>query len=75
MSNETKFFNSPIEFSLYIEKLSVDTKKPCTETILDYCADRFIDIEDISGMISPQLKEKLAVEFIKSGMLPKVNTL
>ena len=54
-------FSNPNEFSLHIELL----KKPDStyiETILDYCEENFIDVEDIAILINKTLKDKIANE-------------
>lgn len=58
----TKEFNTPTEFSQYIETVSVKTNQSCMDVLIDYCEKKEIDLEGISRLLSTSLKEKIRVE-------------
>lgn len=65
----TKRFRSPTEFSLYIEERVVREKISYMDAIIDYCTNNDVDIDNIGGLITPTLKEKIQVEAEDSNML------
>jgi replication initiation and membrane attachment protein DnaB len=58
----TKEFNTPSEFSQFIEKTSYSTRQSCMDVLIDYCEKKEIDLEGISRLLSASLKEKIRVE-------------
>lgn len=67
-------FQNSTAFSQYIERRSIQEKTECMNIILDFCEKRFLDIDDITHLISRPLKEKLKVEMIKNGMAKSTET-
>jgi hypothetical protein len=63
-----------VDFSLFIENLAIDKKLSRMDAILSYCADNFIDPIDIVPNISKSLKDKIEMEMIEEGKLPKFTT-
>ena len=63
-----------IDFSLFIENLAIEKKLTRMDAILLYCADNFIDPMDIVPNISKSLKDKIEMEMIEEGKLPKFTT-
>lgn len=59
------------EFSLFIENLSVEKKMTKMDTILEYCADNFIDPIEVVPNISKSLKDKIELELQAEGKLPQ----
>lgn len=55
-------FNNANEFSLHIEALKSEKGTSYVETILDYCEENMIDVEEITDLISKNLKEKISME-------------
>lgn len=55
-------FSHPNEFSLHIETLKIQNQTSYMETIIDYCDENFIDVEDVVPLINKILKEKIADE-------------
>ena len=60
-----------VEFSLFIEMLAVKKKLTLMDTILEFCEENFIDPIEIITQISKSLKDKIEIELIEEGKLPK----
>lgn len=58
----TKKFRNAIEFSLYIENRVLDQKAGYMDSIIAYCTEADIDIENIGKLITTSLKEKIRCE-------------
>jgi ethanolamine utilization protein EutQ (cupin superfamily) len=58
-------FNTPNDFSLYIEKRANLECSTCLDTIVSYCSEVDIDVESVKKMINKSLKEKLHKEAIE----------
>lgn len=58
----TKEFNTPSEFSQFIEKSAYNTGDSCMDVLIDYCQKKEIDLEGISRLLSASLKEKIRLE-------------
>lgn len=69
-----KEFCGEVDFSLFIEKLSIEKRLSRMDTILLYCENNFIDPIDIVPNISKSLKDKIEMEMISEGKLPKFTT-
>ena len=48
---------------------------PYMDAVLDYCAENYIDPEDIASLINKSLRDKIQVEMQEANMLPKQATL
>ena len=66
-----EFFESPNKFSQHIEKKAQEKKQTLFETLLEFCTLNHIEPEDIKGMISKSLRDKIEVEVRKDNMLPR----
>jgi hypothetical protein len=64
-------FNTASSFSLFIEKRAMEKHMPYMDTVLEYCAENYIDPEDIASLINKSLKDKIQIEMIEANMLPK----
>lgn len=64
-------FKSANEFSLHIEKMAVEKGLSHLDAVLKYCAENFIDPEDIASKINKSLKEKIEQDFRELNYLPK----
>lgn len=62
-----------VEFSEFIEKTTIDGNY--IDTIIDYCRENYIDLEDIKSLIHPTLKEKIRAEAMKVGLMKSLGTL
>lgn len=58
----TKKFNTSIEFSQFIERKAYNSKNSYFDILLDYCLSNDIEMESISKLLSPSLKDKLEAE-------------
>lgn len=75
MIDNESLFLSPTEFSIMIEKLAVETRKPLIDTMIKYCEEHYIDFEEITHLISKPLQDKLRMEFVSTGHLKGGATL
>jgi hypothetical protein len=62
------------EFSLHIENLAIEKKLTRMDAILSYCEENFIDPIDIALNISKSLRDKIEMEMIEEGKLPRSTT-
>lgn len=65
----TKRFRSPTEFSLYIEERVVKERLGYMDAIIDYCHTNDVDIDNVGGLITPSLKEKIQLEAEDNNMM------
>lgn len=68
LENDVLFKDSS-SFSQFIERKSVIEDETRMQTILNFCEERVLDIDDITHLISSQLKEKIKNEMIHSGLM------
>lgn len=62
-----------VEFSEFIEKTTIDGNY--IDTIIEYCKENYIDLEDIKSLIHPTLKEKIRAEAMHTGLMKSLGTL
>lgn len=68
-------FESANDFSMFIE-LDAKTKNiPVLDAVLEFCEENYIDPIEISKFVNKSLKDKLEINFIDSGFLPKSASL
>ena len=65
----TKRFRSPTEFSLYIEERVVKEHLGYMDAVIDYCQTNDVDIDNVGGLITPSLKEKIQLEAEDNNMM------
>lgn len=58
----TKKFRTANDFSIFIEKYSVENRLGYMDAIIDYCSKNDIDLESVGPLVSKSLKEKIRVE-------------
>lgn len=63
-----------VDFSLFIENMAIEKKLSRMDTILLYCSENFIDPIDVVVNISKALKDKIELEMIEEGKLPRITT-
>jgi Phage late-transcription coactivator len=69
-------FESSKDFCLHIEELvKKDPEESYINTILTFAEERGYDIDDISPLLSPALKQKLYDEASKTYSMPKITTV
>lgn len=73
--SNTNQFSTASSFSLFIEKRAKEKKMPYMDAVLAYCAENYIDPEDIASLINKSLRDKIQVEMQEANMLPKQATL
>jgi hypothetical protein len=74
-SENTNQFNTASSFSLFIEKKAREKRMPYMDAVLEYCAENYIDPQDIASMINKSLRDKIQMEMIEANMLPKQGKL
>lgn len=72
---EQPMFKSAAQFSMYIERFAIDKRMTHMEAVLHYCAENYVDPDDIKHLINKSLKDKIEVDMINENMLPKRATL
>ena len=70
-----KYMQSPKEFSLEIEKISIDKRINHMDAVLWYCRNKEIEPESVSRLITKSLKEKIEANARELNFLPKVASL
>lgn len=55
-------FETPTQFSLYIEDIANRTGQTYLETIAEFCDENLVDYEEVVKMISPVLKQKIKIQ-------------
>lgn len=68
-------FKNSKEFSLFIERKALDNKLSYLDAILKYCEENYIDPEEVAGLVSKSLRDKLEIDFQEAHYLPKGATL
>lgn len=71
----TKRFRSPNEFALYIDEMVSRMQLSYMEAIVKYCTDVDIDIEAVSSLINPKLKEKIRLEAEENKLIKPIGRL
>lgn len=69
------FFNSAVDFSLYIENRARNEGDSLIETLIAFCDEYNIDVTRIKNLISKSLYDKLKNEFVERGMIQEGETL
>lgn len=69
--HEVPAFKTANEFSLYIEKLAIEKRMTHLEAVLDFCAQHYLEPDEISSKINKSLKEKIENDFRELNYLPK----
>lgn len=69
-----KTYSSSNDFSLMIEKLSFEKKIPYIDTVIKFCEDNDVDINDVKRYINKSLKEKIQSEAINLNYLKKTTS-
>lgn len=67
----TRQFATANEFSLWVQKVAAEKRKTCMDTIIDYCAEKDIDIEAVSKLINKVLKERIRTEAEEANLMKK----
>lgn len=73
MTFEITDTTNPIEFSEHIESICVDGNY--IDTIIKFCQENYVDLEDLKTLVHPTLKEKIKADAIRSGLLKSLGSL
>ena len=65
----------PNTFSMMIELDAVNKKSTCTDSLLKYCSDNYLEPDEISHLVNRALKGKIEAEMREMNYLPKKATL
>lgn len=68
-------FETPKQFSLYIEGVVHEKRITHMEAVLEYCKDNFLEPQDVSKLINKSLREKIKVNATELNYFPKQATL
>ena len=68
-------FENATQFSLHIEEIALTNKITRMEAILKYCADNFIEPDDIKSLVNKTLKDKIEIDLQEANLLPKKASL
>lgn len=68
-------FESATEFSLHIEEIAAEKRMSHMDAVLHYCAENFLEPEEVVSLISKSLKDKIENDMKEANMLPKTATL
>lgn len=68
-------FESATEFSLHIEEIAAEKRMSHMDAVLHYCAENFLEPEEVVSLISKSLKDKIELDMKEANMLPKTATL
>lgn len=66
-------FISKEKFTEDIEQIVLKTRQPYIDTIVDYCEEHGIEVENASKLISKPLKEKIRYEATELNYLKKTS--
>jgi hypothetical protein len=65
----TREFATANDFSLWVEKKHVELRMPRMDVIIEYCAEKDIDIEAVAPLINKVLKERIREEAENANMM------
>ena len=68
-------FKNTTEFSLHIESIAAKKRICHMDAVLDYCAENFLEPEDIVSLVSKSLKDKIEMDMRENIYLPKTAML
>jgi hypothetical protein len=63
------------DFSRMIEMSSVASNKPILDTILEYCEEHYLDVDEIIPYLNQTVIGKLESYFMSEGSLPKKQSI
>lgn len=67
-------FKDKVDFSVYIERYSLDRNVSLITAILQYCEDADVDVEKCKRLVSDSLKAKLEEEAITENYMVRRST-
>lgn len=69
------FFQSPTEFSMYIENMVIEKKLSHMDAVLLYCKENYVDPEDTKNMLSANLRDKIIEDMKEEGLIKRTKNL
>ena len=67
----SRFFNSPVEFSLFIENMALQKDMDILECLTEYVTENSIDEESIPALLTDAIKCKIMEEARKKYIMPR----
>lgn len=68
-------FKNAASFSMHIEEIASSKRISHMDAILHYCAENFIEPDDIKTLVNKTLRDKIENDMIEANMLPRRATL
>jgi ribonucleotide reductase alpha subunit len=68
-------FKNAAAFSLHIENIASNKKINHMDAVLQYCAENFIEPDEVKNLINKTLRDKIENDMIEANMLPRRATL
>lgn len=68
-------FETPAQFSMYIEQLTIDRSITHMDAVLQYCEENSLEPEEIKGLVNRTLRDKIENNMREINLLPKYATL
>lgn len=68
-------FKGASSFSLHIEELARQHKISHMDAVLKYCADNYLEPDDIKTLVNKPLRDKIEMDMRELNLLPKQATL
>lgn len=68
-------FKNATQFSLHIENLASQKKINHMEAVLLYCAENYIEPDEIKSLVNKTLRDKIEIDMREANLLPKRATL
>lgn len=70
-----RMFDTPKQFSLYIENVVQEKRITHMDAVLEYCKENYLEPQDISKLINKSLRDKIKVNATELNYFPKQATL
>ena len=67
-------FKDKVDFSVYIETYALQHGTGLLGSILQYCEDADVDLEDCVKLITPSLRDKIEMEAVANQQMKKTTT-
>jgi hypothetical protein len=64
-------FKGASAFSLHIEEIVKKSRVSHMDAVLKYCADNFLEPDDIKSLVNKPLKDKIERDMREANLLPK----
>ena len=64
-------FKNAAQFSLHIEQLAVQKRCSHMDAVLLYCAENYIEPDEIKSLINKPLRDKIEIDMREANLLPK----